>query len=190
MTLANKITLLRIALTPVFLICLIYDRYLPALIFLAACILTDALDGFYARRHRQITKIGAFIDPVADKSLLIPTYVIFVLIGIIPRWLFVLLISRDFTILSGWLYSLIMGHESHVEIVPRWSGKIAIAAQMAYFVLVMTHLTFPLWAAGSMVFFIELLTYIVALVTFVSFVDYLFIGSKSLAVPNEKNSNG
>ncbi|MBI2069426.1 MAG: CDP-alcohol phosphatidyltransferase family protein [Elusimicrobia bacterium] len=183
MTLANKITIIRIALTPFFLIFLIYSHYVPALIFFLASAITDGLDGFFARKRRQITKIGSFLDPLADKAFLIPTYVSFVLVGAIPKWLFVLLICRDFAILLGWLLWLIK--EQELKANPRLSGKMTIATQMIFFVLVMSKLAFPNLETPMFNMILEFLMYIIASITFVSFADYLALGTKTLAAKTQ-----
>ncbi|MBI4669398.1 MAG: CDP-alcohol phosphatidyltransferase family protein [Elusimicrobia bacterium] len=148
MSLSNKITVLRIACTPFFFICLIYQRYLTAFCFFLASIATDALDGFYARKRRQSTGIGAFLDPFADKIFLIPTYIFLAAAGAIPRWLFIILVI--------------------------------------YFLALMSRLAFP--AAGWEGFepFLNKTVFAVAAATFVSFIDYLFFGSKPLAAAEKK----
>ena len=100
LTTANQLTLLRIVFVPVFIILLVYDQLGWALtIFLAAGI-TDVLDGIIARRFGQKTRIGAFLDPIADKLLMTSSVVILSLPQMelpnpIPRWLMIIVISRD-----------------------------------------------------------------------------------------------
>ncbi len=177
MNFASKITLLRISLTPFFLICLIYKTYDPAFWFFLASILTDALDGFVARKYRQITKFGAFLDQVADKIVLIPSYTLLLYLGLIPKWFFILLLSRDFAILVGWI--IYLAREQSVKTLSRFSGKLAISAQMVYFLLLIFSHAYPA-LGGRMATVLEVMSYGVALLTFVSFVDYLTFGSKKL----------
>lgn len=103
LTAANQLTLLRLMLVPVFVLCLVYDRPGWALSVFATAGLTDALDGLIARRTGQLTTLGAWLDPMADKILLVTTFVMLTLPGLnltnrFPLWLTVLVISRDIAI--------------------------------------------------------------------------------------------
>jgi cardiolipin synthase len=105
LTLANQLTILRIVLVPAFVLLVIYGRLGAALgVFIVAGI-TDALDGLIARLTGQRTSIGAWLDPMADKLLLVSTFVVLTLPGIpltnhLPVWLTVLVISRDVVIVA------------------------------------------------------------------------------------------
>lgn len=99
-TVANQLTVLRMLLIPPFVILVLYGRFGWALITFIAAGLTDALDGFFARKAGQKTSLGEWLDPAADKLLLVTTFVVLTLpdIGLvnrIPIWLTVLVISRD-----------------------------------------------------------------------------------------------
>ena len=113
MNIANRLTILRILLIPIFLASLLYwrsgsanYRFLPAGLYLVAC-LTDALDGMLARGLRQKTRFGTLLDPMADKLLLLTGYftlATFKSIPIdvqLPAWLTLIVISRDVIILAG-----------------------------------------------------------------------------------------
>jgi len=94
----NTLTLFRIALTPVFIIFLFYDHpyaKLWALIIFIVASITDALDGYYARKHGEITEHGEFLDPLADKILVSSALISFAVLEIIPYWMVVLIIFRD-----------------------------------------------------------------------------------------------
>lgn len=100
LTLANQLTLLRMLLIPAFVLLLVYGHFGWALVAFATAGLTDALDGLIARRAGQKTDLGAWLDPAADKLLLVTTFIVLTLpnIGLvnrIPIWLTVLVISRD-----------------------------------------------------------------------------------------------
>ena len=105
LTLANQITILRIMLIPVFVLLIVYGRLGAALaVFLVAGI-TDAIDGLIARLTSHPTSIGAWLDPMADKLLLVTTFVVLTLPQIeltnhVPIWLTVLVISRDIVIVA------------------------------------------------------------------------------------------
>ncbi len=105
LTPANQLTLLRMLLIPVFAICVIYDYPGTALVIFSVAGLTDLLDGLIARRTGQKTTLGAWLDPMADKLLLVTTFVLLTLPldhlhNRIPLWLTVLVISRDVGIVA------------------------------------------------------------------------------------------
>jgi len=103
LTAANQLTLLRLVLVPIFVLCMLYSWPGWALTVFAIAGLTDALDGLIARRTGQLTTLGAWLDPMADKLLLVSTFVMLTLPGLnlvnrFPIWLTVLVISRDIAI--------------------------------------------------------------------------------------------
>ena len=110
LTTANQLTLLRIVFVPVFVTLLVYDQMGWALMTFMAAGITDVLDGIIARRFGQKTRIGAFLDPIADKLLMTSSVVILSLPQMelanpIPRWLMILVISRDVFIM---LFTLVL----------------------------------------------------------------------------------
>lgn len=105
LTLANQLTILRIVLIPAFVLLVVYGRLGAALLVFITAGLTDALDGIIARRAGQRTSLGAWLDPMADKLLLVTTFVVLTLPGIpltnhLPIWLTVVVISRDIVIVG------------------------------------------------------------------------------------------
>ena len=103
LTPANQLTLMRMALIPVFALCMLYRLPGWALVVFAVAGVTDAFDGLVARRTGQLTTLGAWLDPMADKLLLLTTFVMLTLpdLGLVnrlPLWLTVLVVSRDIAI--------------------------------------------------------------------------------------------
>jgi cardiolipin synthase len=103
LTVANQLTVLRLLLIPAFVLCVVYGRFGWALVAFATAGLTDALDGLVARRANQKTALGAWLDPAADKLLLVTTFIVLTLpnLGLpnrLPIWLTILMISRDVAI--------------------------------------------------------------------------------------------
>ncbi len=127
LNLPNTITILRIVAIPVFVTNLVYKNYLSALFIFILAAITDALDGLIARITGQQTVLGKILDPLADKFLLITSFVLFTIYGWIPPWLTICIISRELIVVIGWflIYTFY-----HVSISPSVSGKVAIAVQL------------------------------------------------------------
>ena len=130
LTLANQLTLLRMLLIPAFVILVIYGHLGWALTVFAVAGLTDALDGLIARWSDQKTSLGAWLDPMADKLLLVSTFVVLSVPGLglenrLPVWLTVLVISRDIVIvLTVAIVNLAIGPRTFR---PSIFGKVATA---------------------------------------------------------------
>jgi cardiolipin synthase len=95
MTVPNLLSMLRLALVPVFLYLLLNEKYLSAIVVLALSSLTDYLDGYFARRFNQVTRLGQLLDPAADRLYIFSTLVGLSITGIIPVWLALVIIGRD-----------------------------------------------------------------------------------------------
>ena len=105
LTYANQLTILRIVLIPAFVLLVVYGRLGQALLVFMTAGATDALDGLIARRAGQRTSLGAWLDPMADKLLLVTTFIVLTLPGIpltnhLPLWLTIVVISRDVVIVG------------------------------------------------------------------------------------------
>ena len=127
MTTANKLTLLRMALIPVFLGVLYagLPRGLALGIFIVAS-LTDTLDGYIARHYNQITDFGKFMDPLADKVLVMAAMCWFVEAGRMPGWVLAIVLFREFAVSGMRLVAVEQGR----VIAAGWSGKVKTAATM------------------------------------------------------------
>lgn len=101
MNIPNSLTILRIILIPIFIVFLLvripYGDYLAALIFITAA-LTDSLDGYLARKWKQVTKLGIILDPIADKLLITAALIVLVELGRIPGWIAIVILGREFAI--------------------------------------------------------------------------------------------
>jgi cardiolipin synthase (CMP-forming) len=187
MTTANKVTIVRILLIPFFVVAvLMYRRSgdeahrLLAVISFAVAAICDGVDGFIARHYNQRSELGAILDPLADKLLLISAIVLFTLsnthLGSIPFWLTFTVIGRDVIILIGMV--VIHMTVGKVRVRPRVIGKVATVLQMLCVVWVLLkwdanarHLSaiFPFWTSGA------------ALCTGVSGLLYVLDGMKQLS---------
>jgi cardiolipin synthase len=140
LTPANQLTLGRILLIPAFVILIVYGYFGWALIVFGVAGLTDLLDGLIARTWGRRTNLGAWLDPMADKLLLVTTFIVLTLPGLglinrLPVWLTVLIISRDVIIvLTVAIISLAVGPR---EFRPSIFGKIATATYVCTCVLVL-----------------------------------------------------
>lgn len=126
-TTANKITVLRMVLIPVWLILAYRGLSVPALIVFVVACLSDMADGYIARHYNQITNFGKFMDPLADKMLVLAAMCYFVERGRIPGWVVAVVLFREFAV-SG--LRLIAVEQQRV-IAAAWSGKIKTAVTMA-----------------------------------------------------------
>jgi len=130
----NVITLARVALVPVFALMLVQKRPFGALLVIFLAGLSDVLDGFAARRWHQQTRVGTLIDPLADKFLLSIAFILLTIrslgfTNVIPLWLTVAVIGRDFIILAGAaVITLIRGRR---EFTPTLFGKMSTVLQVA-----------------------------------------------------------
>ncbi|MFZ2448491.1 MAG: CDP-alcohol phosphatidyltransferase family protein [Syntrophobacteraceae bacterium] len=109
MTIPNLLTIGRILLTPVLAWLILQGRLTSALVLFFIAGMSDAVDGFLARHFNQKSKFGAYMDPLADKALLVTSFVVLCYIGLIPTWLTVITVARDLMILSGFFALYLSG---------------------------------------------------------------------------------
>jgi len=138
----NLLTLLRIVAIPAFLILLEDLRYREALVLFVAAGLTDGLDGAIARLTHTKTTLGAFLDPAADKALLVSAFIALGFMHAVPRWLVVLVISRDVVIVLGYFLLFVMTGQ-RMDVVPAVSGKASTALQLLSVTFVLLGLIDP-----------------------------------------------
>lgn len=134
MNVPNSLTILRILLIPVFIGFLNYERYNHALVVILVAGLTDALDGTIARVANQRTKLGAYLDPLADKLLLTSGFVTLSVLHLVPLWVAILVVSRDLILLTGALLSRFT--DSSLDMSPTFIGKGTTLFQLLYIILV------------------------------------------------------
>ena len=132
MTLASKITLVRVALIPAYMVCMYASggsaglwMYLALGIFILASV-TDFLDGYIARHYNQVSDFGKFLDPLADKLLTIAAMCIYCEWGIFPAWALMVILTREFAV-SG--LRMVASQKGSV-IAAGWSGKVKTASTM------------------------------------------------------------
>ena len=190
MTTANKITVIRILMIPVFVTLAIYygqsvqkgdpvvwERFAAIFVFLLAAV-SDGLDGYVARRYNQRSSLGVILDPIADKGLLLSGVITLSIsnwsdvdpeYGKFPIWFPVLVITRDVVILVGAVVLHLLNGK--VTVRPRWTGKVATVCQMLAIGWVMLQFRFiPLFVV----------VIVAAVFTFVSGVAYVMDGVRQL----------
>jgi cardiolipin synthase (CMP-forming) len=142
LSIPNLITLGRILLVPVVVWAIAQGlMWLAFLLFVAAGV-SDAVDGFLAKRFGMTTVLGAYLDPLADKALIVSIYVTLGINGLIPRWLVILVVSRDIMIIGGIMLSWVMGNP--LKIRPLLVSKLNTVAQIVFACAVLGSLGFGL----------------------------------------------
>lgn len=168
MNLPNKLTILRVILIPVFLLVLFLapapmNRYVATAIFVIAS-LTDFLDGYLARKWNLVSNFGKFMDPLADKLLVMAALVSMVELGDLRSWVVIIILAREFAITG--FRTLAM--EANIVMAASWWGKVKTTVQMIMIIVVLLGLPFAFMGAVE--------TILVALAVFftvLSGVDYI-----------------
>ncbi|MDY0040918.1 MAG: CDP-alcohol phosphatidyltransferase family protein [Desulforhabdus sp.] len=153
MTIPNALTLIRIFLTPVIVWLLLDARLNYALVVFFIAGLTDGLDGLIARVFHQKTKLGAYLDPLADKLLLVSSFILLGHLGLVPIWLSVIIVSRDALILLGLM--TLMFHNVAVEIKPSITSKLTTLLQLLTVLVVLSssYHSLPRWVYSILFLF-------------------------------------
>lgn len=165
MTVPNILTFLRILLTPIFLLLLLRNNITEAFIVFFIAGLTDGLDGFIARAFKQKSLLGAFLDPVADKILLVSAFIALSWLNIVPWWLAGIVIARDLAIITG--ASLLILADVPFEVKPSIAGKVTTLLQLLTVIGALLSRNFPINHA-----FLWLLFMLSTLMTGISGWDY------------------
>lgn len=170
MNLANKITMIRIMMIPLFVFFLLvpfpYSRFAAAFLFILAAS-TDSLDGYIARKRNEVTNFGKFMDPLADKLLVTSALICLVEMGKVPSVAAIVIISREFIITGFRLLAVTDG----LVIAASWWGKVKTITQIiAVAALILDN--FPFRYIG--VPFDQIVLYVSVVATILSGVDYIY----------------
>jgi cardiolipin synthase (CMP-forming) len=145
MTLPNLITLGRLALVPLAVWCIFADRWPGAFLAFAVAGISDAIDGYVARRFNMRSALGAFLDPLADKALLVSVYLVLALVAALPAWLVLIVVGRDLALATAVLAAWWRGRA--ITIAPLFLSKVNTAGQIVFAALVLfsraTDLSLP-----------------------------------------------
>jgi len=172
LNLPNFLTLIRILTIPFFLVYLAYHRYGEAFIVFVLGGITDFLDGLTARLMHQQTAIGAYLDPAADKLLLVTSFTMLGLIDGVPMWLAVVVVSRDVLLILGYgiIYVLV---DEWFPAKPSWIGKCSTMFQLTTLGTALALLAKPGFLPGWVLTGLIGLT---AIATVASGVQYIYRG--------------
>lgn len=138
MSIPNLITLARILMVPVLVWAIAAGEMLAAFILFVAAGISDAVDGFLAKRFGMSSEIGAYLDPLADKALIVSIYVALGITDAIPRWLVILVVSRDIMIVTAVMLSWFVGKPMPVR--PLLVSKLNTVAQIVFACLILAAL--------------------------------------------------
>lgn len=179
MNLPNKITTFRVFMIPIFLIFMLvpgipYGNYIAAAVFIIAA-LSDLLDGYLARKNNLVTNFGKFMDPIADKLLVCSALICFVQLKLLPAWIVIIIIAREF-IISG--FRLIASDNGIVIAASKWA-KIKTTVQMIMSIMLIINLDNPIINIIE-----QIVVYLAVILTIVSLIEYLIKNKKVL---NEKH---
>lgn len=172
LNLPNFLTLVRILTIPFFLLLLAYHRYLEAFIIFVIGGVTDFLDGLAARLMNQQTALGAYLDPVADKLLVISSFVVLGMMDGVPLWLAIIVVSRDILIVVGYgiVFFLI---EARPQVKPSFIGKCSTGLQLLTIGVALVLLHDRQFIAPSLS---DMLIGVTAIATVVSGLQYIYRG--------------
>jgi CDP-diacylglycerol--glycerol-3-phosphate 3-phosphatidyltransferase len=166
MTLASKITLVRVGFIPLYMVFMYLSAGSPGLwmllaltVFILASI-TDFIDGHIARKRNQITDFGKFLDPLADKLLTIAAMLMFCQWGMMPAWALMLILTREFAVTGLRLVAMSKGS----VIAAGWSGKVKTTCTMIGLCIMMAFPTIPVLSV--------LITVVILITTLYSGVEY------------------
>ena len=172
MNTANKLTILRVILVPIFMIFLLMEStsmHIAALFIFVIASLTDMLDGKIARKYNQITDFGKFMDPLADKMLTTAAFLVFMEQGIINSWVLMIVLAREFAIAG---IRLSAASEGNVIAASFW-GKFKTVSQMVAIIvtILITNITFIPQTTGILISAICI--WISVVFTIISGVEYI-----------------
>jgi cardiolipin synthase len=166
-SLPNLITLGRILLVPVVVWAISTGAMAIAFVLFVVAGVSDAVDGFLAKRFNMTSELGAYLDPLADKALIMSIYITLGIPGTIPRWLVILVVSRDIMIIGAVILSWLMGKPLKVK--PLVVSKLNTAAQIVFACVVLGSLGFHIPAEMLIV----ILMGVVAVLTLLSIAAYM-----------------
>ncbi len=171
----NLLSLFRILFTFFFILAVYHDRFDYALYLFVLQGLTDMLDGFLARVMKEKTELGAYLDPIADKTMILAAFIMLSIKQIVPLWLPATVILKDVAVAIGFLilYKLV----GHIKPVPSIFGKLSTTFQIAAVLFV---LVIEMFSLSKMYPYSEALIVATAFITIIAGLHYILYGIKTL----------
>lgn len=182
MALANKITLLRIALIPLLVLFMYldiqYGFFIAAIIFLF-CSVTDALDGYVARKQNTVTIFGKVFDPIADKILVFAALIPLVGMNLFPAWIVIVFIAREF-VMSG--FRIVHANYGENIIAASWIGKVKTVMQDTFIIMLLCQ---PYLAFLETYYITWIVVGLSIIFTYWSLLDYIIKNVKTIHINGE-----
>ncbi len=179
----NLLTLARIGLVPWLVVLLQDQQYGWSLAVFLLAGFSDALDGYLAKRFDAVTYLGSILDPIADKVLLVTSYIMLTVMQVVPFWLTVVVVFRDLVIIGGNL--LMVMFFSTMEMKPLAVSKVNTVMQIFYIFIVLAALSFGWQYPG----FVAVIGGLVAITSVVSGLGYVYIGAVKATRMSEEGLN-
>ena len=174
--LPNLISLARLLGAPLIVWLIMTDAWIAAFVLFVVAGLSDAVDGFLAKRLGMQSYIGAYLDPIADKVLLVSIYITLSVKSLFPLWLVILVVSRDLLIVGGALLLFTLNHPTQIK--PSHASKLNTLLQIMLAALTIGMLAFEWGRIGSL---LTILSFVVGATTIVSGAGYLVAWSRRMA---------
>ncbi|MBF0347831.1 MAG: CDP-alcohol phosphatidyltransferase family protein [Magnetococcales bacterium] len=171
MNLPNFLSFLRIFLVPAFIWLVLNDHIHGALVLFVLAGITDALDGFIAEKFNQVTELGKFLDPLADKVLIASGFVTLTINGLIPLWITLIVMTRDLVIVAGAIVFQLLTGSLRME--PLSLSKVNTLMQIVFIAITMAEDLYPDLSSLK-----NTLLIIVSITTILSGIIYIFVWTK------------
>jgi cardiolipin synthase len=192
LTLPNLITIGRLLLVPLIIWFIVAAQPLAAFIVLVVAGASDAIDGFIARQFDLRSELGTYLDPIADKTMLVSIYVTLAVVEAIPAWLTILIVSRDVLIVGAVVLSWVLGEPTSVQ--PLRLSKVNTLAQILLAAVILGDLAFPVdlvWVSWSLVYLVAALTVASGAVYLVDWIRHMGQGEAASTPPaNTRSRDG
>ena len=183
MSIPNLITLGRVILVPIVFWLLLNGQLQAAFLAFVVAGISDAVDGFLAKRFHWETELGAYLDPIADKLLIVCIFIALGVTNRLPSWVVIIVVSRDILIVIGVVLSWLLGHPTPMK--PLAVSKMNTVAQLVLAATVLADEAFHLNLRGP----VQVLTWITAATTLASLVAYLRIWLRHMTLYETTGSN-
>ncbi len=171
--LPNLLTLGRILITPFIVYSILNNFAVQALVLMVIAGLTDLLDGAIAKRFHMQTAVGAYMDPIADKLMLVGSIISLFIIGQVPMFLFLAVLFRDVIIVIGAMAYELVTHR--LEMQPTYLSKVTTVVQIIYVSMALLHIAWPLPAMLMPTMLMNIAAWMTFAITCISGVQYMIL---------------